>query len=570
LPAAEAACKTSGAESRLTGGVGEDDAARAAICGPLSWIDVDLDAARNHSAHNPYPSPPPVQRENAWERRGVHSPCDVVWLALPAGARHHPARTATYSASAKGNWSSRSATTSISSIDLKKLRNVSADAASHGWASNDVAGQAHVATCASDSRERAVARELVFARAEAPMKRMTAVIAGIGMAGILGSVIAFAGSPSPSPSSGDGKAIFRFDTFGDEQLWTDTLQMQKVLPTISPRTALSVGLKVDSDALPSDVIKAIKAGQVNLDDPAVTVELLKLNAVVGVMAKVTGPNNHVATVGITCALCHSTVDNSITTGIGRRLDGWPNRTLNVGAIVALSPAVVDKAPFQSWGPGRFDARLQFFDGKRIVPLSGTTVPVLIAPAYGLKDVGFETYTGDGVISYWNSYVGVTQMGGHGSFSDPRIEISVKQTPDLVTPKLPALLQYQLGLQAPPPPRGSFDREAARRGEDLFNHAAGCARCHKPPLFTDVVRGHDPKVPFLHSPFEVGTDPVYANRSATKAYRTTPLRALWQHAPYFHDGSAPDLLAVVNHYNSLFSLGLKDAQKRDLVEYLKTL
>jgi hypothetical protein len=244
--------------------------------------------------------------------------------------------------------------------------------------------------------------------------------------------------------------------------------------------------------------------------------------------------------------------------------------LNVGAIVSQSPAVVDKTPFQSWGPGRFDARLQIFDGKRIVPQSSLTVPVLIAPAYGLKDVGFETYTGDGVISYWNSYVGVTQMGGHGSFSDPRIGITVKQTPDLVTPKLAALLQYQLGLQAPPPPKDSFDRAAAQRGEYVFNNKGGCARCHKPPLFTDVVSGHDPKVPFLHSPFEVGTDPAYANRSATKAYRTTPLRALWQHAPYFHDGSAPDLLAVVDHYDKQFGLGLTAAQKSDLVAYLKTL
>src|SRR5215813_7305650 len=200
--------------------------------------------------------------------------------------------------------------------------------------------------------------------------------------------------------------------------------MQKVISTISPKTALSVGLKVDSDALPPDVIKAIQAGHVNLDDPAVTIELLKLNAVIGVIGKVTGPNNHLATVGITCALCHSTVDDSIATGIGRRLDGWPNRTLNVGAIVALSPAVVDKAPFLSWGPGKFDARFQIFNGQRLVSLSSQTVPVLIAPAYGLKDVGFETYTGDGPISYWNNYVGVTQMGGHGSFSDARIGISV--------------------------------------------------------------------------------------------------------------------------------------------------
>jgi mono/diheme cytochrome c family protein len=409
----------------------------------------------------------------------------------------------------------------------------------------------------------------MVSKREVSMKRTTAALAGIGVAGILGSVVAFADPSSPSPS-GDGKTIFRFDTFGDEQLWTDTLQMQKVIKDLSPRQALSVGLKVDSDALPPALIDAIKAGQVNLDDPAVTIQLLKLNAVIGVIGKVAGANNTLATIGITCALCHSVVDNSIAPGIGRRLDGWPNRTLNVGAIVALSPTIVNKAPFQSWGPGKFDPRLQYFNGTSIVPLASSTVPVLIAPAYGLQGVGFETYTGDGQISYWNSYVGVTQMGGHGSFSDPRIGISVTQTPDLVTPKLPALLQYQLSLPAPPPPQGSFDKAAARRGQDLFDNAAGCARCHKPPLFTDVNSGPDPKVPFLHSPFEVGTDPAYANRSATKQYRTTPLRALWQHPPYFHDGSAADLLAVVNHYNSLFSLGLSDRQKTDLVEYLKTL
>ena len=384
------------------------------------------------------------------------------------------------------------------------------------------------------------------------------------------AILIFALSPGQSQTSADGKSIFRFDTYGDEQLWTDTLQMQKVIANVSPRTALSVGLKVDSDALPPAVINAIKAGQVNLDDPAVTVQLLKLNAVVGVIGKVAGANNNLATIGITCALCHSTVDDSVAPGIGKRLDGWPNRTLNVGAIVSLSPAVVNKAPFQSWGPGKFDPRLEIFNGKNIVSLNSFTVPVVIPPAFGLKGVGFETYTGDGPISYWNNYVGAMEMGGHGSFSDPRIGISVKQNPDLVTPELPALLQYQLGLETPPPPEGSFNEAAARRGQAVFNGAGGCARCHKPTLFTDVLSGPDPNVPFLHSPFEVGTEPVYASRSATKMYRTTPLRALWQHPPYFHDGSAANLLAVVNHYNSLFQLGLSNTQKTDLVEYLKTL
>jgi mono/diheme cytochrome c family protein len=385
-----------------------------------------------------------------------------------------------------------------------------------------------------------------------------------------GAILLFSIPHVQADSRDDGKSIFRFDTFGDEQLWTDTLQMQQVIKDVSPRTALSVGLKVDSDTLPPALIDAIKAGQVNLDDPAVTVQLLKLNAVVGVIGKVVEPNNTLATVGVTCALCHSTVDNSVAPGIGRRQDGWPNRTLNVGAIIALSPAVTNKAPFESWGPGKYDARLQYFNGTNIVPLNSFTNPAVIAPAYGLKHVGFETDTGDGVISYWNSYVGVTQMGGHGSFSDPRIGISVTQTPDLVTPQLPALLKYQLSLRTPDAPEGSFDKAAARRGEKLFNGTAECASCHKPPLFTDVLSGPDHQVPFLHSPSEVGEDPEYASRSATKMYRTTPLRALWQHPPYFHDGSAPDLLAVVNHYDSLFKLGLSDNQKADLVEYLKTL
>src|SRR5499433_2813115 len=293
-------------------------------------------------------------------------------------------------------------------------------------------------------------------------------------------------SHGQSQTTTDGKSIFRFDTFGDEQKWTDTLQMQKVIRNVSPRTALAVGLKVDSDALPPAVINAIRAGQVNLNDPAVTIELLKLNAVIGVSGKVAADNT-LTSIGVTCALCHSTVDNSVTTGIGRRLDGWPNRDLNVGLIISLSPAIpapsvpptpgaLDKSVFQSWGPGKFDARLHFFDGTNFHPLFSPTDPAVIAPAFGLKGVGFETYTADGVISYWNNYVGVTQMGGHGSFNDPRIGVFVTQTPDLVTPKLPALLQYQLGLEVPPPPEGSFNEAAAQRGQALFNGAAGCARC----------------------------------------------------------------------------------------------
>jgi hypothetical protein len=202
------------------------------------------------------------------------------------------------------------------------------------------------------------------------------------------AILVSAPSHGQSQSTADGKSIFRFDTFGDEQLWTDTLQIQQAIKNVSPRTALSVGLKVDSDAIPPAVIDAIKAGQVNLDDPAVTIQLLKLNAVIGVIGKVIGANDTLATIGVTCALCHSTVDNAVAPGIGRRLDGWPNRTLNVGAIVALSPAIINKAPFQSWGPGKFDPRFQLFNGKNIVSLSSFTLPVVLAPAFGLKGVGF--------------------------------------------------------------------------------------------------------------------------------------------------------------------------------------
>jgi mono/diheme cytochrome c family protein len=375
----------------------------------------------------------------------------------------------------------------------------------------------------------------------------------------------------PDRRQADGQAIFRFDTFGDEQLWTNTLRMHEVLPAVTPATALAVGLKVDVDALPAAIVSALAAGQVNVDDPAVTLALLKLNAVVGVKG-VVDDGGQLTSVGITCALCHSSVDNSLAPGIGHRLDGWANTDLNVGAIVALSPALPGalKAELQTWGPGKYDPRHHAFDGLNIVPLHSPSSPIVIPPIYGLKNVGFETVTGDGPISYWNAYVGVGQMGGHGSFSDPRIGLTITQTPDVVTPKLPALLDYQLSLRTPEPAAGSFDPGAAKRGERLFTNEAGCASCHRSPAFTDVLSGPHGLRPFLHDPAEVGADPTYALRSATGKYRTTPLRALWQHAPYFHDGSAPDLLAVVNHYDALFGLKLTDAQKADLVEFLKSL
>lgn len=384
-------------------------------------------------------------------------------------------------------------------------------------------------------------------------------------------VAATAAQPASQTKASDGRNIFRFDTFGDEQLWTDTLQMHRAIATVSPAAALSVGLKVDVDALPAALIAALRAGQVDLNDPTVTIELLRLNAVVGVIGKI-DDSRQLTRIGITCALCHSTVDNSFTTGIGKRLDGWPNRDLNVGAILGLSPALPDtlKAEFSTWGPGKYDPRHHAFDGMNIIPMNSPTLPVLIPPAYGLRGVGFETYTGDGSISYWNSYVGVSQMGGQGSFRDPRIGLAITQKPDRVTPKLAALLDYQLGLSAPVPPSGSFSAAAARRGERLFHGKAGCATCHVPPTYTDVLSGPDPKLPFLHDPAEVGTEPFYAARSATGKYRTSPLRGIWQHPPYFHDGSAATLLAVVNHYDQRFRLNLSAQQKADLVEFLKSL
>jgi mono/diheme cytochrome c family protein len=373
------------------------------------------------------------------------------------------------------------------------------------------------------------------------------------------------------PRHKDGQAIFRFDTFGDEQLWTDVLRMHEVVATLDPATALAVGLKVDVDALPAGAIAALLAGEVDLTSPAVTRELLRLNAVVGVKGTM-DEAGRLTKVGVTCALCHSSVDNSFASGIGKRLDGWANTDLNVGAIVALSPVLdeVTKAEFRTWGPGKYDPRHHAFNGTNIIPLNSPSLPVVIPPIYGLKGVGFETFTADGPISYWNSYVGVGQMGGHGSFSDPRIALIIEQTPDLVTPKLPALLDYQLSLRAPKPPKGSFDPEAADRGKNLFRNEARCATCHQSPNFTDVLSGPDRSEPFLHDPAEVGMDPAYAIRSATGNYRTTPLRGLFQHPPYFHDGSAPDLVAVVNHYDRLFGLNLTAAQKTDLVEYLKSL
>jgi mono/diheme cytochrome c family protein len=357
-----------------------------------------------------------------------------------------------------------------------------------------------------------------------------------------------------------GKSIFRDETFDDERFWTDTARMHEVVQSaVSPAVALQVGLKVDADALPQAVKDAIVAGKVDLNSPATTVTLLKLGAVVGLKGTVqtVAGKDTLMRLGITCALCHSSVDNSFAPGIGHRLDGHQNSDLNVGAIVALSPAIpaATKAILNSWGPGRYDARTNF---------DGLNFPALIPPIYGLNGVAREIATGDDTISYWNAYVAVTQMHGQGSFHDARLGINITKSPDVVTPLLPALRQYQLSLNAPKPAAGTFDAAAAARGEALFNGAANCSSCHTGALRTDVNLG------ILHTPAEVGQNPAYANRSVTKRYRTTPLRALSLHAPYFHDGNAATLADVVTHYDRLFSLKLSAQQQADLVEYLKSL
>jgi mono/diheme cytochrome c family protein len=353
----------------------------------------------------------------------------------------------------------------------------------------------------------------------------------------------------------EGQQTFRFETFGDDSFWTDTLRMHEVIQAaVSPKTALAVGLKVDADALPPGTLESA-----NLDDPATTVALLKLNAVVGLKGTVEniGGKDTLTHVGITCALCHSTVDNRVAPGIGSRLDAWPNLDLNPGAIIALSPALTadQKAVYSSWGPGKYDARYNF---------DGRNGPALIPPAYGLAGVNSVTYTGDGdSIAYWNRYVAVTQMHGHGAFTEPRLGISVNNPPELVEPKLAALQAYQLSIAAPPAAAGSFDAAAAARGKTVFEGAGQCATCHSGPQLTDANTR-------LHPTSEVPTDPTHAERSATKMYRTTPLRALWQHAPYFHDGSAATLADVVQRYVSARGLGLTTEQVGDLIEYLKSL
>lgn len=394
----------------------------------------------------------------------------------------------------------------------------------------------------------------------------------------------------------DGRQTFRFDTFGDQAFWGDTLKLHRAIegaklggvgPGVSPGTALAVGLKVDLDALPSGLVRALKKGQVDLNDPATTLALLKLDAVVGL----TGffkPEGNLQSVGIQCALCHSTVDDSLAPGIGHRLDGWANRDLNVGAIVALAPNLqpfgdllgVDQATvrkvLQSWGPGHFDAELTM-DGKAFRP-DRKSAAVLIPPAFGLAGVNLHTWTGWGSVSHWNAFVANLEMHGKGTFFDPRLDDAaqfpiaakagfghVKNDPDLITSKLPALHFYQLAIPAPPPPAGSFDGDAASRGKMVFTEKAMCSTCHVPPLYTEP--GWN-----LHTPGEVCVDSFQADRAPDKRYRTSPLNGLWTHTKggFYHDGRFPTLGDVVNHYDNCMSLGLTGPEKADLVEFLKSL
>ena len=395
-----------------------------------------------------------------------------------------------------------------------------------------------------------------------------------------------------------GRQVFRFDDFGDDAFWGGALQLHRAIEGaahggvgagVSPKTALAVGLKVDVNALPGSVRSALKAGKVNLNSPATTLALLKLNAVVGLKGHF-NRRGTLSSVGITCAVCHSTVNNSFAPGIGQRLDGWPNRDLNVGAIVSLAPnlkpvtdllgvdAATVKKVLAAWGPGKFDAEL-FLDGKGFQP-DGRSAATLIPPAYGLAGVNLHTYTGWGSIPYWNAFVANLEMHGQGDFTDARLDDAAKfpvaarnrmghtrvhGVPDRIRSKLPALHAYQLSLRAPKPRRGSFDRAAARRGKRVFDGKGRCASCHMPPTFTDP--GWN-----LHAPGEICTDSFQASRSPTNGYRTTPLGGLGTRTRggYYHDGRYATLGQVVQHYDSCFKLGLTAQEQSDLVQYLKSL
>jgi hypothetical protein len=386
----------------------------------------------------------------------------------------------------------------------------------------------------------------------------------------------------------EGRQTFRFDTFADEDFWGGQLQLHRALATVSPQQALALGLKVDSQALPPHLVQQLRRGQLNLNDPAVTATLLQHNAIVGLTGFFSPTGSQLRSVGIQCALCHSTVDNSTLPGVGRRLDGWANRDLNVGAIIALAPSLrpytellgLDDATvrrvLRSWGPGKFDAEL-ILDGKAFRP-DGKSGATLIPPAFGLAGFDLHTWTGWGSVTYWNAFVANLEMHGKGTFEDARLDNAaqfpiaasaglghVRNPIDRITPKLAGLHDYQLSLPAPRPPSGSFNAAAAARGQVLFHGKAACANCHVPPLFTEP--GWN-----LHLPAEIGIDDFQANRSPSLRYRTAPLRGLWTHTKggFYHDGRFATLGDVIGHYNAHFHLGLSAREAADLAEYLKSL
>jgi len=417
-----------------------------------------------------------------------------------------------------------------------------------------------------------------------------------------------------------GRQVFRFDMFGDDAFWGGTLKLHEAVEGarfggvgsgLTPRMALALGLKVDVDAVPPNVVAQIRRGAIDLDDPAVTLALLKFNAVVGLTGVFNGGDS-LQSIGIQCSLCHSTVDTSpglcagVTpnpgTGcIGHRLDGWPNRDLNVGAIVALAPDLsafanllgvsqaTVRAVLNSWGPGKFDAEL-ILDGKAFNPqqvtdgiVTGTNVPgaTLIPPAFGLGGVNLHTWTGWGSVPHWNAFVGTLEMHGIGRFFDPRLNDSqqfpiaaangfadlphISPDADLITSKLSDLQFYQLAIPSPPPFAVLFDSSAAERGDELFSGKGGCNNCHVEPLWTEP--GWN-----LHTAAEICIDDFQANRAPDRRYRTVPLGALFTHLKggFYHDGRFPTLNAVVDHYNQCMNLGLSPSEKTDIVQYLLSL
>jgi hypothetical protein len=437
-------------------------------------------------------------------------------------------------------------------------------------------------------------------------------------AGLAGAFVLFLGGPAGRRAFADGQKkdplvqnainliqkgrnTFRFNTFGDQAFWGGQLQLQQAIAQLSQNSALGLGLKVDVNALPPPLIEQLRKGLVKFNDPAVTLELLHLNAIVGVTGFFSSPNT-LQSVGIQCALCHSTVDDSLLPGIGHRLDGWPNRDLRIGDIIAAAPNLTPivnllkivnpsvtvgdvQAVLHGWGPGKFDAEL-FLDGKTLNPATVGLPPngvaaTLIPPAFGLGGVTLHTWTGWASIPHWNAFVAILEMHGTGRFWDPRLD-NASQFPiaaaqgfghlpvidpnsDLVTKELAALQYFQLSIPSPQPPPGSFDPQAAARGDQLFSGKARCNNCHVEPLWTDA--GWN-----AHDPSEICIDSFQSDRAPDHIYRTAPIGAIFTHTKggFYHDGRFPTLMDVVNHYNSCMSLGLTQSEESDLIEYLKSL